>query len=237
MSGYLVSMGEHLSDGALMELVDGASSPASREHLIVCDECNARMIGLEKAAALLRASLPDVLMPNLGLHQERSKRRATWVIPIPLAIAASVLLLVSAAAATPAVRNWIAHRFAPADPHAVSSPSKVTTARPPAVGIVASFVPTDSVLAINIQWPQLSGAVQLVGSSGEKVSAQAVGHIGEEELIVMPAAIQVLNGATSIADYRIIVPASVRTIRVIIAGKETTVVVNDGRLDRRIPLR
>jgi hypothetical protein len=233
----IASGGGHLEDGVLMQLVDGdAAAPAgAREHLAGCAGCANRVSALERAAGVLRASLPDVPMPRMALPVVK---RRQWVIPIPVAIAATVVALASAAAATPSIRRWVADRLSPA----ASRGSMVgPTISPPLdarrATVTASFIPTDSVLTIRVARAQTSGAIHLVANTGEKVSAQAVGNIGTEELVVSPTGIGLTNTATSVADYRIAVPASVRSIRLTIAGKEAAVVMNDGHLDRRIPLR
>src|SRR5690349_11952819 len=238
MSGYIIATGGgHLEDALLMQMLDGdVSRSEAREHLADCADCTERYTALEKASRVLHASLPDVPMPHMDFQSV--KRRRVWVIPVPIAIAASIVVLASAAAATPPVRQWIMQRFSPTRAPGVD-PLPTPTTPPPVqrASVIASFTPTDSVLTIRIERTQSVGALRLLTVAGEKVSAQAEGRTDGEQLLVMPTGIRVTNTAASVADYRISVPSSIRSIHVTVAGKETAVVVNDGRLDRRIPLR
>jgi hypothetical protein len=237
-SGYVIATGGgHLADEVLMQILDGDPSPSTdaRAHLEVCAHCARRFSALESAAHVLRVSLVDVPMPRIEL---RARRRRPWMMPIPIAAAATIVVLASAAAATPPIRNWIMHRLSP-PPSPIVGPAHGTTAAPRSAraGVIASFMPTDTILAVRIDRAQSSGSLQLIAAAGDKVSAEAVGRTDADELLVMPTGIRVTNSASSVTDYRVSVPLSVRLIRISIAGKETAVVVNDGRLDRRIRLR
>lgn len=239
MTGYTIATGGgHLEDAVLMQLLDADGDPAAgaREHLTSCTDCSQRYSTLQKAAGVLRASLPDVPMPRIDLPS--IERRRAWVIPVPIAIAASIVAIATAAAATPVVRHWIMQHLTP-DPAPIVEPTPTTTTTPEVrrASVVASFTPTDSILSIRIERTQASGVLRLLTVAGEKVTAQAEGRTNAEELLVMPSGIRVTNAAGSVADYRVGIPASIKSVRISIAGKETAVVVNDDRLDRRIPLR
>jgi hypothetical protein len=238
MSGYIiVTGGGHLADAALLQVLDGDASPAdARQHLTECADCSRRYSALRIASTVLRASLPDVPMPRLDFDPAR---RRAWVIPIPLAIAASIVVLASAAAATPPVRHWIMQRLSPSPAAPATNQTGATIPTPDVrrASVVASFVPADSVLTIRIERPQPSGVLRLVVATSDKVSAQVEGGTDTEEFLVMPSGIRVTNAATSVADYRVRVPASIRSIRITIGDKDAILVANDGRLDRGIPVR
>ena len=228
----------HLSDGTLVEIMDSESPSISgaRTHLSECSDCTERFSILKRAAEQLALSLPDA--PDRPLRLPRIERRRAWLISFPAAAAATIVILASVAAAMPGIRGWVIARVAPSAA-AVQKPPTASSGTPAqtAAGIVVSFAPTDTVLMIRVVRAQEKGEVHLLGVGGSKASAQTVGDAAAVELVVLPSTIHVMNGAGSTAEYRITVPAIVRTVRVLIGEKETAVVVNDGRLDRRIPLR
>ena len=235
MSGFVIPVGGgHLADELLMQLLDGTSAPAeARDHLSGCQDCSTRYTALENASALLRASLPDVPMPRLDLRAAR--RRRPWVISVPMAAAATFVLLASAAAATPPLRHWILRQVSP-DPAPVveSQPVPVATR---AAGVIASFAPSDTTLVIRVDRSQSSGFLEIDAAAGDRVSAQAIGGGATEEMIVLPGQLRIANGRASTADYRITVPLSVRALRVLIDGDDFVVIRTDSILHRRIDLR
>jgi hypothetical protein len=239
MSGYQIVTGDHLEDGLLLQFIDQEpGTPAvAREHLGACAECASRLNKLRDAGTMLRAALPDIAMPNIMLARPQV-RRAAWLMPIPLAAAATLVLLASAAAATPPVRAWIMRHLAP---ERVIAP---TTAPPstqpvPATrsGIIASFAPTDTALIIRFDRRQARGALELTVAGADRISAQAIEGASAEELFVLPGQLRVANAATSVASYRVTVPTSVRTVRVLIGNKEVVVLQTTSGLERRIDLR
>ena len=237
MTAYTITTGEgHLADAELMQLLDGESTPdAARDHLGACGDCQDRLGRLRKAADLLRASLVDVPMPDLSLSHARARR--PWLISLPVAAAATVVILASAAAATPAIRGWILRRMAPPTPSAsvpiTPPPAPVSTA---GGGVIASFVPTDTTLTIRLDRRQTRGAIELMASATRRISVQALGPEVAQEILVLPAALRIVNMTTA-GSYRIALPASVRTVRVIVGGDEVAVVRNEPGLNRRIELR
>lgn len=235
MSGYMIPVGgRHLGDETLLQLLDGAhASSDARAHLSGCGDCSSRFAALEKASALLRASLPDVPMPRIDLRAVR--RRRPWIISLPVAAAASFVLLASAAAATPPIRRWILRQVSGDAPAAVESPPRVATPTARSAGVVASFAPADT-LFIRVDRRQADGAILLDVAPGDRVSAQTIGGT-TEEMIVLPGQLRIANGAASTGDYRITVPPSVRVVHVLIGGDEAAVIRNETGLHRRIELR
>jgi hypothetical protein len=238
MSGYsITSGGGHLDDAIIMQLLDREpGSPAGApEHLESCAACADRMGVLRRAAEALSAGLPDVAMPPLSLV---APRRRAWLLSFPMVAAASLVVLASAAAATPPVREWVLRQFAPDAP--VTPPPTTTPATTPATsgaGIVASFAPTDTMFVIRVDRRQAVGAVELSVTAGDRISAQAFGGTAAEELVVLPGQLRVVNTAASVADYRVQVPASVRIVRVFIGDREVAVVRVSADLHRRLDLR
>ena len=236
MSGFVITIGDgHLADELLLQLLDGMLSPTeAHDHLSGCRECSSRYEALERASVLLRSSLPDVPMPRIDWRA--GHRRPRWVISVPMAVAATLVVLASAAAATPPIRHWIlrqvsgepapAVREIPANP--VPSPAQAT-------GVIASFAPTDSTLVVRFDRSQPRGSIEIEAAPGNRVSAQAVGG-ASEEMIVLPGQLRIANTEASTADYRITVPLSVRVLRVVVGGDEVAVIRTEPKLHRRIDL-
>ena len=151
MSGYQIVTGGHLGDAILMQVLDQepATPAEAREHLSTCESCSARLNQIRHAGEMLRAALPDVPMPRLDFAGAKTRRRV-WLVPIPIAAAATLVLLASAAAATPPVRAWIMRQLSPEPTVSPHETSPVTTPAPAKAngGIIASFAPTDTSLVI-----------------------------------------------------------------------------------------
>jgi hypothetical protein len=239
MSEVAIDAGErHLEDGHLLQLLDGESGvPAgARAHVESCAVCRERFGALREAADRLRASLPDVALPDLHLHRRAPVRG--WMRTFPAAAAAAILILASAAVAMPPVRQWLARQFDPPTVDSGPAPEPVTPGAPAvAVGIVASFIPSDTLLTIRVDARQNAGALELKAVEGGKVSAQAIGAAGTEELLLAPSEIRIMNGPSASADYRISIPAHVRAVRIVIGGREGPTIRNVAGLAERVPLQ
>ena len=240
MSGYQIVTGGHLGDAVLMQLVDQepAIPTEAREHLGVCEGCTARLNRLRHAGEMLRGALPDVQLPRMDFAEPKPRRRI-WLVPIPIAAAATLVILASAAAATPPVRAWIMRQLSP-------EPTISPGATPPVIvpapgtgnaGIIASFAPTDTSLVIRFDRRQSLGALDLSVAGADRISAQAIDGTAAEELVVLPGELRVINTATSVANYRVTVPLSVRTVKVLVGSTELAVLRVTSGLERRIDLR
>jgi hypothetical protein len=240
MSGYQIVTGDHLADGLLLQLIDQQpEAPAdARRHLDACAHCASRLDKLRDAGTLFRSALPDVAMPDIVLARPKS-RRAARLMPVPLAVAATLVVLASAAAATPPVRAWIMRYLAP-EPAVATVTTPPSTAPVPATrssGIIASFAPTDTSLIIRFDRRQARGTLELTVAGADRISAQAIDGTSAEELFVLPGQLRVVNTTTSVASYRVTVPTSVRTIRVLLGTSEVAVLRTTSGLERRIDLR
>lgn len=238
MTGYVIAVGrhDHLADATLVALIDNqlSDSREARDHLSGCAKCTERLNELTAASRILSTSLPEVRIPQLGMPQPRVTARRR--IGIPAAIAASFLIVATAAAASTSFRHWVSRQFAA--PEAAAPPPEVRVPAPaPKTGMSVSFAPTDSQLVIQVDHSQDAGTMEISISSSDRISARVAGDSAVAELMILPGRLRIANTKLSSSDYRISVPTSIRVIRVAIAGRETAVMVNDGRLDRRIPLR
>jgi hypothetical protein len=240
MSGYQIVTGGHLGDAVLMQLIDQepATPAEAREHLGLCESCAARLKQLREAGGMLRAALLDVAMPRLDFAGAKIRRRI-WLMPIPIAAAATLVVLASAAAATLPVRAWIMRHLSPEPTTSTPVTPPVTTSALVGVkaGIIASFAPTDTSLVIRFDRRQSSGALDLSVTGTDRISAQAIDGAAAEELVVLPGELRVVNAATSVANYRVTIPLSVRAVRVVVGTTEVAVLRVTSGLERRIDLR
>jgi len=107
-------MTAHLSDEALMDVLDGAGAPADREHVDGCEACRDRLVEARAGASL--ASLADVPEPpplywealrrNVARRiAEEPQRRwaALWLAPLAAAAVVLVVVGVGRVGLTPTV--------------------------------------------------------------------------------------------------------------------------------------
>jgi hypothetical protein len=240
MNGYAIiaGRGSHLTDGALAAVMDGETDVADTAltHLSSCAECAERLDQLRIASSRFAAWL----QPVAGAPPERAPRTpARRMVSYPAAAAAVFLVVASAAAATTPVREWIAQRLSGGvePPATIPASSGRKIESPPAKGMVMSFSPAGSLLTLRFDERQARGEVQLVATTGDRVSAQIADRASGEELFVLPAELRIANLAQSTADYRISVPPSVRVIQLIIGKRDAVLVPVDSGSRLRIPLR
>jgi hypothetical protein len=111
----------HLSEAALLEVLEGTSSPEARTHAEACARCRGQVEEAREALALVSAA-GDVPEPSPlyweSMRREVSRRspkpRRTW-IPFLLPIAAAAALVMAVPTAT--------RRLAPSSPVASASPT------------------------------------------------------------------------------------------------------------------
>ncbi|HEV2147719.1 MAG TPA: hypothetical protein VGR37_09985, partial [Longimicrobiaceae bacterium] len=86
------------------------------------------------------------------------------------------------------------------------------------------FTPQGTVFTVEVAAPQAGGAVELRRAEGATATAQQVGGGTEPaDLLVLPSGVRIRNLPGATADYRVAVPASVRTVRVRVGGGRETV--------------
>ncbi|HEX6748196.1 MAG TPA: hypothetical protein VF092_12950 [Longimicrobium sp.] len=240
----------HPDDGLLLRLMDGEADPAERadaaRHVETCIACRERMARVrlrrERLTAMLAAAdfpIPGSIAPAsaktepevIPLRARRpapARPRATWL----RAAATIVLLLAAAAMATPArawIAQWLGARWA-AITHRETTPRPAPAPAPAApvapqtrTSAQVRFVPAGSELRVDVAHPQAAGALTLVPVAGPSAGAEVVGG-DEVNLLVIPAGVRIGNADGTVASYRITVPEAVRRVRVRIAGGGEVVV-------------
>lgn len=226
----------HVDDGALVRLMDGAlHAPAAARveaHLDACEPCTARLAELRERSAALRellagepAAAPDAwLRPAL---EARRRRRASWWRGPRGMAAAAAALFVLALLAPPvygAVRRWVAARLAPVASAPASRPSGAPPA-PARARDAVRFTPATAELHLRFAEPDASAVLALAPTTGAEARLSVERAAGAPPpVLVLPDGIDVQNRATPGATYRLLVPASVREVRVTVAGRAVAVV-------------
>jgi hypothetical protein len=229
---------EHLDDGALVRIADADAAPlaAERAHVDACTECAARLASVRRrsvrlSAVLARADLP---LPALSIPGPASAtviplRRAASprpAVPGWMRVAAVVLATLGLAlAASPArawIGEWIAAHWPSPETHRPAA-ARAPVRPPPAArrapaGSRVEFAAPAGEFRLEIAHPQKAGALTLEATAEAGASAEVVGGTGSADLMVLPAGLRIGNTAGSTADYRIALPASVRTVRLRIGG-------------------
>jgi hypothetical protein len=81
-------------------------------------------------------------------------------------------------------------------------------------GSVVAFAPVGDEFGIEIVFAQPTGSLAIRVADTRSASARIVGAEGELDVVVLPASLRIHNAADATADYEIIVPAHLRTLRV-----------------------
>lgn len=227
--------GDHLDDGQLLSIVDDGSHDRSivEAHLRGCPLCQSRLDVIGRAST--RFSDAVTLLPSPSIdprvrqtiaRHARPRAASRWAA-YPMVAAATILLIASAALASP-VRLWIVRTLARHEPTPILRTGTVppsTTSRGSGA-ITVSFAASDSVLVVHVATLQAAGVLEIVRSDGPSISARITAGGVNEELLIAPGMLRIRNEVTSRADYRVAVPPTVEIIRLTIgASIERTIVV------------
>jgi len=235
MIGPVTRDGNHIEDGDIIRLLDGECGPDEerviRDHLRECARCQSEADELERLSRgfgllLKRADVtPTPSEPTTRRGEKPAVRpmlTPRWTRIRVLKAAAIVALVITAIGVSPA-RAWLVDGWQAikslfveesAEPTQPPSPSETETA--PAV---VTFTPRGPAFTIDVSSAQISGTVSLATDSGPSASARVLGGDGSEELIVHGGGLHIVNAATSSASYEIVVPQSVATLELIVAGR------------------
>jgi hypothetical protein len=209
-------MTTHVDDAALVRCLDqegdGDEQAAVRGHVTACATCAGRLGELERRSRALRVALRAA---DPAPRVTRPAPRWGW------RAAAAVLVLVAIGGAVHPVRAWVLKRAealwtalaGPAEPDRAAGRSAETAET------AVSFVPADGPFTIEIANRQAMGSLALEATRGDTARAAVVGGTGGEGLVVLPAGLRIANPPTSGARYRIMLPARLGPVRVIV-GRE-----------------
>lgn len=243
---------EHLDDGAIVRFLDGEAAVDERAgveaHLAACPRCTERLAALRRRSVNLGVLLargdfalpPAPAAPADELAARRAARRAPmrpW-----LQAAAVAMLMVSAGLFAAPVRDWVRGLVGSGATPTAERPAPAPTApsaEAPLAGARIQFTPQGAELSVEIAHPQAGGVLRLEAGTASTASAEVRAPAGTApaELLVLPAALRIANDPSSVAEYRVTVPASVRRVRVRV-GRTAPLIVEGDELagGRVIPL-
>jgi hypothetical protein len=220
----------HLSDGEIVQLVDGVLAGPGREradaHLAGCDACGGRLRQVRTRSVRLAHLLADAdwPVPPARVPDElsvRRTRRTVW-----LRIAAGVLLLVSAGAVASPLRarvlGWVSNGWMWADAEEVRSPRTNASTQPAPAPSAArvSFVPAGGVFTLEFDHAAPGRTVELAPGGSASAVVEQVGGTSAVELLVIPheSRVRVRNSPADGADYRVRVPDGAQRVRIRVEG-------------------
>jgi hypothetical protein len=225
---------EHPDEAKLLGLMDDALGAGERAvaeaHLRECASCRADLHRLRRRLGRLDELLArtDFLPPAgrdakvVPLRRRARPGAASW-----LRAAAVVLVLAGAAALATPARAWMAEWLAGSrGPSAgPASPAAPAPRAAPAAGAKQSsqvrFAAAGASFTLWIEGPQRAGAVTVRTTPSGAATAEVVAGTGDAELLVVPQGLRIRNAPESAAEYRVTIPASVRTVRVRVGEAST----------------
>jgi hypothetical protein len=99
------------------------------------------------------------------------------------------------------------------------------------------FTPQGTTFTLDVAVPQGAGSVEIHRAAGASATAEQTGGGEQAELLVLPSGVRIRNAPGATADYRVTVPASVRTVRVRVGeGRETVLTAEEVAAGARVGL-
>ena len=247
----------HLEDGEFVRLLDGeldAGEAARAEaHAAGCEPCARRLGQLRRRSARLSGILlasdpatpPAPALDELTLRRAARERRSVAAPRLWLrAATVAALLLAAGVVASPlraVVADWLRTQWERIAPGAEApAPAVAPAASPsgPASGARVQFTPQGTVFTLEVAATQAAGALEIRRAGGATATAEQLGGAPQADLLVLPAGVRIRNAPGSTADYRVIVPATARTVRVRIGeGRERVLTAEELAGGARVELR
>lgn len=224
----------HPPDGELVRLLDGELAAAERtraeDHVNRCSACRERLHRLERRSTRLTALLQEsdwdtpavspAFLAELERKHARAPRMRSRVVERPWLRAAAIIAVVLGIGlvASPArawIADWVAAQWAALtlDQQPAASEKPGPAPRQAASTRVQFRIEGDE-LSVEIATRQAGGAITLRTGEGSLVSAEVIGGGAGADLLVLPDGLRIANTAESTAEYRMVVPAQVRRVRV-----------------------
>jgi hypothetical protein len=247
----LAHTGDPVPDGVLIRWIDGELDAPDRDrleqHLAECEHCAGRSEALRRRGArlssLLAATAPAVppwvpphaeaaVFPLDAARQRRTRSPAQSRVPW-MRIAAGVLLLLGLGLGASPMRAWVAHWVGERWEEATAMLGRETPAgRPDAAGSEAAaatrlrFIPEGREIMIRLASPQGGGSLLLLPHDGADVTVE-VERGGAEDVLLLADAVEIRNTPTSVAVYRVRLPAALGRVEVRVGSSLQIIVPAD----------
>lgn len=222
---------DHVSDADLLCWLDGEpdlAGHAVEKHLADCPWCHGRVRALWQRSQHIDSLLHelDVRSPAECLPRELPRRSARGLERRPAVLlrrAAVVALLLGAAgmlAGSPAgaaLRTWavrVLEGTAPPPPASLaptSEPIRQTSA--------VTATPQALTWTVEFAVAQRTGAIAITARDQPQVRLETLHDSQSAAVLVLPHGMWVRNQAQSIASYHLLVPATLHTVRIEVAGR------------------
>jgi hypothetical protein len=234
----------HLDDAGLLAVVDGDAPPAGRTHAEECAVCAGRLRRLTADARAVSALLAEVQLPTgfrTPVLPEVPARRTGFGAPVPaqLRVAAGVLVLLFAFGAPP-VRAWMveqAERWAGevAGLLGGGGDRAATAAGSADEGSALLLTPAPGTLEVVVERPD--GILRLGTTDAPQARVEAVAGGRADELVRTPGGVRIRNLAGPPAEYRVLVPLEVTSVRVRVGDRARSFTAQELRAGVRLDLR
>jgi hypothetical protein len=214
------------NDADLVRYLDGeldAGGRARVEAEVAADaDLAARLEKLRRRGKRLRRMLErtDPAPPPARPHPEGAVEAAGSPALTLMRAAGVLLVLIGVVSLVPPVRTWIAaqwQRIAPS-PETAPPPGEPPLLRIPDTVSIA-FPSTYQSFDFELIARQKTGKIRIRVADVEQVAAEMYTRTHTEEFFKFPGGLRVVNTATTVADYDIVVPSRVRIIRVTVAAE------------------
>jgi hypothetical protein len=221
-----------VNDADLIRYLDGELDDAGRarvESAVAADaERAARLETLRRRGRRLRRMLtktdvpPPPQPPPAFVEQPTARLKSRRSPSIPLMRAAAVLLVIAGVLTfVPPVRAWIVEQWQRFSTPTESGP---LPGEPPLLRIPdtldIAFPSPQRTFDFELIARQRAGRIRIRVADVDQVTAEMHTRTHTEEFFQFPGGLRVINTEGSVADYEIIVPSTVRAVRVTVAGTQ-----------------
>lgn len=241
----------HLTDGELVRYLDHEVGDLERRevmrHLASCDACASRLqevggwseVVTRHLATLDSDARADELTRARALSAARTARRTPARSPMRgLRIAAVAAVLAVVSLTVQPVRAWLVDRWAEISGADVVAPVATAPHSFDQSGSLVSFDPAGEIFTLEIDNAQSIGSLRVERGTASEVTARIVNG-DEENLLVLPSGLRIVNDRTSTADYLITLSPDITLLQVI-AGRSPIAIIEldgvEGEWQRTMPL-
>ena len=233
--------GGHLDDGALLRAIDRQLATDERDeieaHLAACRACADARDTLARIAGEVTAALDGAITAPAVLPRARARQRR---VPRPRAprwlMAASVVFFaLLATLAVPQARAFARDLWRMIrGPEPVVVDTSVRPVDPPReVGdrVLVEVTPTDSLMVIELSAEKSAGRISVEPHSSSRLVLRGV---TTPPVLVFPSALRVSNESAPRADFRVLLPPTIRALVVKVRGRQVCRVGSDAVSECRV---